>query len=465
MIHNNKGPVMTIINTVPGHSGAEDPGQHWQPLTEKEAAKLGISKDEYRSSYLFARIAIEEHQRLGTPRQLWEPTRVQNDHLAHPSIEDGEQELAGRLETEVDPALDEAQHLLENVKANLDEIAEDSQPISTPESGSNYSAAQAVERVEQHDTKIERDEAAGKHHHRRASEMLKRIARWAPWIEALGILAFVAYFFNVALLQPWLDWLGWTFAITVVVVIMLGQTWLVHHAAASHNHARDAHADGNRHPAERGFTRRNWYIGLTAVVAAAITSGMIWRGTAAIGDASVGTTAVIVFLAAVTGLLMPTLTYLGTALDGSKISRERDSLAADLDDDLDAYLESIDNSRRDLAAVAEIRDTLNGKTFPDICNTVQDAVDAVYRLYGIVRLLIGGLSAEPPIKTTKTIGKDADGNIHGHIGTSIPGTRNVNLNPLFDRGRRLADIETQRLDLLGRVDVLPPHPWGKSRTA
>ena len=200
------------------------------------------------------------------------------------------------------------------------------------------------------------------------------------------------------------------------------------------------------------------------MTAVAITSGMIWRGTAALGDASFGTTAVMIFVAAVTGLLLPTLAYLGIALDGSKVSRERDSLAADLDDDLDEYLETIDNSRRDLAGVAEIGDTLQDKTFPDICNTTQEAVDAVYGIYGTVRLLIGGLSAEPPSKTTKTIGQDAEGNIRGYIGTSIPGTGKVNLEPLFDRYRRLAEIERQRTDLLGQIDALPQHPWGKSRT-
>ena len=169
------------------------------------------------------------------------------------------------------------------------------------------------------------------------------------------------------------------------------------------------------------------------MTAAAITSGMIWRGTAALGNASFGTTAVMVFAAAVTGLLLPTLAYLGIALDGSKVSRERDSLAADLDDDLDEYLEIISNSRRDLADVAEIGETLMNKTFPDICNTTQEAVDAVYGFYGTVRLLIGGLSADPPAKTTKTIGQDAEGNIHGYIGTSIPGAGKVNLDPLFDR--------------------------------
>jgi hypothetical protein len=321
-----------------------------------------------------------------------------------------------------------------------------------------------VHRVEQHDTKIEQDEAAGRHHHHRASAVLQRVAGWAPWVEAVGFLTFVDYYLNVPLLQPWLDWLGWSFAVTVVVVIIIGQTWLVRHAGRSHNHAREARADGNRHEAEPGFTRRNWYIGLTAITAAAITSGMIWRGTAALGKDSVGPTAVMVFVAAVTGLLLPTLMYLGIALDGSKVSRERDSLAADLDDDLDAYLENISNSRRALASTAEIGDTLKDKTFPDICNTTQEAVDAIYGLYGTIRLLIGGLSAEPPPNTAKTISLDAEGTIRGSIGTSIPGTRKVNFDPLFDRWRRLAKIESQRTDLVNRIDALLPHPWGKSRT-
>ena len=439
--------------------------RQWEPaLTPREGVTVGISKREYESAALFARMAVEEHQGLGTPRHLWEPTRNQNHNLAAPFIADGGQELASRLEKEADPRLDEAQDLVENVKANLDEIAEDTQPISTPESGSNYSVAKAVQLVGQHDTTIEQDEEAGRHHHRRASVLLQRLATFAPWIEAVGFLTFVTYYLNVPLLEPWQDWLGWSFALTVVAVIILGQTWLVRHAAKSHNHARETRVNTHRHEADRAVTRRNWYLWLTAVTALAITSGMIWRGTAALGSASLGTTAVMIFVAAVTGLLLPTLAYMGIALDGSKVSRERDSLAADLDDDFDAYQETIGNSRRDLARVAEIGDTLKDKTFPDICHTTQEVVDAVYEPYGHVRLLIGALSADPPSRTTKTIGRDAAGNISGYIGTSIPGAGNVNLEPLFARERRLHEIETKQKDLLNRIDALPQHPWGKSRT-
>jgi hypothetical protein len=439
--------------------------EHWEPpLTRKDAVTIGIPGDEYDSAAEYARVIAHEHLRRGSRRELWEPTPLQNSNLAAAFIAAGEDQLSGRLEKEADPRLDESQGLVENVKEHLGEIEADTKPFTGPETGANYSAAEAAARVEEYDTKIKRDQDVGKHHHHRASTLLQRLATWAPWIEAVGFLTFITYYLNVPLLEPWLDWLGWSFAATVVVAIILGQTWLVRHAARNHNHAREARADGHRHEAEEGFSRRNWYLGLTAVTAVAITSGMIWRGVAALGAASIGTTAVLVFVAAVTGLLLPTLAFLGAALDGSKVSRERDALAADLDDDLDAYLETLSSCRRDLAGVAEISDTLKDKTFPDICHTTQETVDGVYELYGTIRLLIGGLSADPPAKTTMTIGQDAAGNIRGYIGTSIPGASSVSLAPLFDRSRRLAEIEAQRSSLLGRIDAQPAHPWGKSRT-
>jgi hypothetical protein len=457
---------MTVASTTTGRTGPQEPRQPWQEtLTRRDAAQLGIPRDEYEQGLIHARMTAEEHEDLGTPREQWEPMPTQNEHLAAPFITDGEQELTTRLATEADPALDKARGLNGNVEANLHKLDEDTEPIVAPESGINYSVPDAVARVGQLDAKIERDKAAGKHHHDRAPELLQRLATWVPWIEAAGFLTFIDYYLNVPLLQPWQDWLGWSFAVTVVVVIILSQTWLVRHAARSHNHAREAYADRNRPEAEQARTRRNWYVVLTAVTAAAITSGMIWRGTAALGGASFVTTGLMIFVATATGLLLPTLAYLGIALDGSKVSRERDSLAADLDDDLDEYLEMIENSRRDLDSVAEIGKTLKDKTFPDICNTTQEAVDAVYGLYGTVRLLIGGLSADPPAKTTMTIGQDADGNTRGYIGTSIPGAGTVSLDPLFDRCRRLHDIESQRSGLLGQINALPPHPWGKSRSA
>jgi hypothetical protein len=456
---------MSITNLTTGYTTSSESGPNWRAvLTEEEAHQIGIFRQEYAEAFVYARMAAEEHQDRGTRRDLWETTQNQNERLAAPFIADGEQELAGRLETEADLDLDKSQDLVESVKASLDEIAEDAQPIPSKETGATYSVTQAVERVELCNKKIKRDEEASLQHHRRASRRFQQAATWAPSVESLGFLTFVTYYLNVPIFQPWQDWLGWSFAATVVLVIILGQTWLVRHAGRSHNHAREAFADRNRGEATEARKRRNRYLWLTTVTAAAITSGMIWRGTTALGNADLVETGLMIFLAAVTGLLMPTLTYLGVALDGSTVSRDRDGLVVDLDADLDAYLDAIEGGRRDLAEVAEISDRLTDKTFPDICNTTQETVDAVYGLYGTVRLIIGGLSAEPPVKTSKTLSQDADGTLRGYIGTSIPGTRRVNLEPLFDRWHRLTEIEKQRLTLLARIEDLRPHPWGRSRT-
>ena len=454
---------MATPNVTTGQTGPEE---YWEPaLTPKEARTIDIPPDQYGQAVLFARTAVEEHQRHGTPREQWEPTPVVNDKLAAPFVAEGEQELTSRLEQEANPSLDKSQSLVESVKTNLDEIAENTRPISTPESGANYSVAEAVELVGQHDETIKRDGDAGHHHHQRVPVLFLLLATWAPWLEAVGFLTFVTYYLNVPLFEPWQDWLGWSFAAVVVVVIILGQTWLVRHAGKSHNYAREIYVNGHRIDAEKGFTKRNRYLAETSVTAVAVTGGMIWRGIAALGSASATTTAVMVFAAAVTGLLLPTLAYLGIALDGSTVSRERDAVAAELDDDLDDYLQTISDSRRLLADVAEIGDTLQNKTFPDICHTIQETVDDVYGFYSTIRLLIGGLKADPPVRTTKTIDYDAAGNITGYIGTSIPGTGTVNLDPLFDRKHRLEKIDAERAKLLEKINDLPQHPWGKSRTS
>jgi hypothetical protein len=454
---------MTVANVAMGHTG---PGEQWySALTLRQALKVGFSRDEYESASQYARMAVKEHRDLGTARSAWEPTSNLNDVIAAPYIGNGEQELARRLESEADPELDACHGLIENVRAGLDEVAQDAQPIAAEEAGVTYSVPEAVDRVHLHNDTIEWDKAAGKHHHRRASALLKRLAAWAPWVEAVGFATFITYYLNVPIVKPWTDLLGWTFGASVVVVIIIGQTWLVRHAAEDHNHARETHANEQWHPAEAASARRNKYLALTAATAVAITAGMIGRAVATLSDASFETLAVMVFVAIVTGLLLPTLAYLGVAMDGSKISRERDSLVAELDDDLARYQETISNGQRDLARAAMIGATLKDKTFLDICDTTQEAVDEVYEFYGKVRLLIGSLSADPPAKKSKTLTCDASNNIvDGCIGTSIPGARTVNLSPLCGRAHRLAEMELQVADLLGRIDALPSHPWGQPRT-
>lgn len=439
-------------------------GTFWRPTyTEAEARRLGIvTRGTYRRVTDWARVVVEHHRGMNTPRQLWEPTATQVEGLIGDTVDGAQAELIHLLVRAVDPELDDNQTTLDEARTALDAADQVPRAVSTCETNRTYSGSEAVGVVEGWDRKIEADVRSGRAHHRRTGPALRLIGRWAPWGEAAGFLAFVGYFMNVPLIQPWEDWLGWTFSMTVVVVIILGQAKLVERAAESHNHAREEKAEGNRHEAEAGARRRNWYFLLTSIVAAAITSGMIARGMVALGDADVGTTMVMAFLATVTGLLMPCLAYLASALDGSKVSRERDGLVADLDADLAEWTQITDDCRAALEQVQSSRARLLEKVIPGICVDVQGFVDAVHGPYNFGRLQIGSLAADPPARGGRSVGRGTSGGVVGEISSGIPGARSVDLVALLDRVHRLYSLDAERAVLSQRLIELPRHPWAKA---
>ena len=263
---------------------------------------------------------------------------------------------------------------------------------------------------------------------------------------------------DVPLLAPWEDWLSFTLALTIVVVVTWGQSRLVHEAAKCHNQAREARANGNRHEAEAGFTTRNWYLLGAGVVAASITAALILRGTASVGVGSGSTLIVLISLAVVTGILMPTLAYFADALDGSKISRERDSLAGDLEADHSEQdsLKEEGQAQLDLAAGAAT--TVLAAEIPNICTELQASLDEVHGIYNFVRTQIGPLAAAPPKPVRRAV-QEVDGAFIGELSTGIPGARAVDLLPVFDRLKRLQGLEARRGALQSRLDAIPPHPW------
>lgn len=451
---------MTIINLSSTRSGDVN-GKPWQPsMTEKDAARNGIHKKLYLALVAFALMVVNDHQRMGTPRAQWEPQSTQVDHFTAPYVEAGESELISSLDTEVDPVLDDAHALIEAARAQLDELESNSLPMSTPESGLNLSAVAATHLVEKHDAKVEEDAARGVPVHKRAHRALKWLGAKAPWIEALGMLAFVTLILNVSLWRPQDDILGWTFALAVVLVTIAGQVFLLHPGAEAHNHMREHEAAGNRHEAAGSRARRNRFLVAAALATAVITGAMIYRGLAALGDAELHVTIIMVALAALTGILMPSIAFLAIALDGSTVSRERDALAVALDEDLDADLTSRSQVKQDLDEVAELRDSLNKRTLPNICSAVQETVDQAYYPYNAARMLIGGLAADPPGKIPMILDPETG---TGRIGLGIRGARAVELAPLIDRCRRLHSLEAERRQLTERLESVPAHPWARHR--
>lgn len=441
------------------------PHPPWAPaLTEREAVLLGYDRQEYRQAIQFARMVVDYHFRAGTQPDAWEPTRLHNEQIADPFVLDAQEELAERLAEDTDPLLDQAQSDLEEARERLDELTSRRGPLLTPESGVAYPVVEAVRVVAEHDARIERHEQRGMAHHRRVARWLKAIAPWMPWGELVGYLFFVSYFLDVPLFEPWVDLGAWSLAMVVVVATILGQRWLVYHAATSHNHGREAIAEGNGQEADDAMRRRNLYLAAAAITAtSSITAGMVLRGVITLGMVGWDVTAFMVAVAVSAGVLMPTLAYLATALDGSKVSRERDSLIDDLNDDLDDHVAILEECHRGLAAVEQTGQTLVRRTFPAVCNDVQDVVDGAHRRHGLVRLLIGTVDAEPPEHDRPTVTIGTDGEARGWIATGLPGAARIDLRPLSERGSLLRHLLEDAARLRADVEAHSEHPWGRRR--
>lgn len=429
-------------------------------LTLKEAMRADLcTKETWLDVEPLWRLAVKHHQAIGTPRDKWEPPALVIHQLVQKYLQDGKRELDLRIDTDVAPALDEEQTVLEEAREHIDGLEDDRPLFSTAEANTTHTLPDSVQLVRADDGKIIDENNRGIAIHVRTPFWLKILGKWAPWVEALGFLFFVAYYINVPLLEPWVDPLAWTFTMAVVVIIILGQKWLVDHAARAHNLTREQVSEGQRHEAERSETNRGWYLAGTAVTAASITGGMIQRGLVSIGeDAGIWVMIVMTTLAATVGLLMPTLAYLAQALDGSKVSRRRDALAADLDDHKAEQEEGIDAVKQLLGRAAEIERELAEKVFPEIITAIQDAVNEGHVAYNFLRTQIGGLTADPPARPSPDLQVDL---MAGSISCGLPGADVVSLRPLGDEERRLHKLAERRAELEGRLAALPPHPWAQ----
>src|SRR5262245_42390466 len=362
-------------------------------FTKKEAVKSGLcTKRTYKEVLPFHGVTVRHHIARGTPREQWEPMDIVGNKLSEPYVVSADRHLRDSLVRDVDADMNTYQALYNGAEANLHALTKMPGAVSTIETNKTYSGKDAVIRHNDLTERVERDRQDGYSYHDRAPRWLKAIGRFAPWGEGIGTLTFLTYYLNVPILAPLQDPMGWTFAVVLVLYVIVGQTWLVDHAARAHNHFREEYAKGNRHQAEASRRHRGWYSLLAGIVALGITSGLILRGLASIGNVSLSVSAVMVLLALTTGLLMPTLLFLSKALDGSKVSRERDALAVDLDRDLDRFENLRSQFEVNLSAAQEIDHRLTEQTVPEILAETQKRASEARIPYQFLRLQIGGLS-------------------------------------------------------------------------
>lgn len=431
--------------------------------TKSEAIRAGLCDDkaQYDRVEPIVEMTIDHYHGSDIPPSEWFLRPIGASALAKPFIQQGENALRLGLETEVDPALDEIAENNEAIKGSLDVLERFPSDIATPEGNKRFGGHDAVEHVEELTEHIEDDRANGMRHHDRVPNALCFISKWAPWAEALGFFVFAAYFLNVPILQPWLDWMGWTFAVVLVVGICLILAWSIHHAAEAHNHAREQKAERQAHEAEKSRRNRLVYGTIAAIAAGGITFGMIERGLTALAGGSILVTIVMIVLAAITGLLLPVLTFWGKALDGSKVSRERDAVVEDLDDDLDEHADLSAEIEELFAKSEALDEVVETDRLPRIKDQVQSEVNRAREdyLFALVQL---GLDAEVPPPAAMKVEPGVNGPI-GTISTGIPGAGTVDVRPAWDRMSRLQGLRQDSQLLRRRFNALPPHPWNHSR--
>lgn len=430
-------------------------------LTEAIRARICRDRAQYDRVGPAFDMTVDQYWGSETPRLEWRPRPIVAAMLAKFFIQDGEDALREGLETEVDPAIDEIAEGNEALKGKLDALEKYPSDVATPEGNKRFGGQAAVKHVKELTAKIEDDRSHGMRHHGRVPLTLRRIATWAPWAEAVGFSFFAAYFLNVPILRPWDDWLGWTFAIVLVVGICLILNWSVHYAAEAHNAFREQMAERQTHEAETSRRNRRFYAAMAAVAAVGITFGMIERGLTALSGAVGVVTVVMVALAAITGLLLPVLVYWAKALDGSRVSRERDAMVDDLDDDLDEYADA----SAEIEAVFPMSEAVYEMTvtdkLPRIRDQVQTQVNGARDDWVFLLAQLGIDSEDPPLAVT-TSEPETQGLIDP-ISTGIPGAGTVDLQPLVDRLSRLQSLRDEMRLLRDRYKALPPHPWNHSR--
>ena len=439
---------MTDIITAP------DVAPAWRPtLTRKEAKGRGIASKSYRRLVSWAQMVVHYHQSAGTPRPLWEGTATHIEYLVGPDIDKAGVRLAREMSKSTDGQLNRADRQLDRVETQVRDL-QDPRSVSGSESDIKYSAQTAEHAFDRLSTKITNDEAAGRQHHRRTPKLVARYAPMLPWLEAIGLFGFIVYFLDVPLFAPWTDPLAYTLAVTIVVVLIFSQTLLVHTAGKAQNSAREAEQEGNRQAAEDGRGKRNIFLGLASTVALGITAGLILRGIEALGNQAVAIRGELIFLAALAGLLMPIMTYLSVAMDGSRVSRERDSLAKSLDRDLRRYRKAAEKLHTQLLKTAATLTGVRTKYVPAALGRAERTIIEAAQRQTLARVLIGGLVAAPSRTTCRV---DDDHTVELSLGT--PNARSVVTSPVTERLVRAAGLDARRANLNAELDALPTHPW------
>lgn len=402
------------------------------------------------------RMVIIYHLQARTPRDRWEPTEDAGHLLGTHYNDEAAEQLERACVEQIDAPVREIEDLGVEIDSTVQQLAERDAKVTSPETGSVYTEAEAVTRVERNQAKIEADVERGQAHHRRVPRWFRWLGKGSPYGEALGLIVFLTFVLNVEWTNPIADPLTWTLSIVVVLATLLFTPRVVERAGDGWNKRREAIAERQLEAARRA-TRRLAVNGVIAtVVSLVIVAGLVERALAVTDDSlTESMLALIIALCVIAGLAMPAIAFLAVAWDGSSISRENEGLVKQLDAGL-AEDQGLRNEARSLDQTCAQKELHVGTELaPAALRIVVEIAEEMRRAYAWLRVQIGGLPSAPPARPIQ----DLNGAETHSIDTGIPGAEPIRLQPLLTRGLRLKELQRRRQAAMTALEQMPPHPW------
>lgn len=428
---------------------------HWQPTYSKGENKKRkvIPVRDFDRITSIAHHVVKDSQARGLPRERWEPDANQVKVLTEPSVALARGNLGEGL-LSIDEELTASIEDHQRITQLIDSLDPEHKLQGLSE---QLTLIEALDERRRLDEVIRRDEEQHATHHARVKPALRFFGTHARWLEALGLMLFVAYFLDAPIYAPWEDLGGFLLALLIVTVLMLGQYFANKVAGEAWNSRREAvwnHDNAERERATRTFAVAT---ALSAGIAVVVAVGLVLRVLETIGDAGAWITIFVTATAIAVALLLPLIGTVAIGSDGSSLSRRRDDLAAALQHDHDAHRAAHHRCEALLMADGIRLRTLVQQTLPGLFREVSEQVHDAARAVHHCRIQIGGLEA-PPMTTVRHELVQPDRSRLRSLSPGIPGADEVDLEPMWDRVASLSTQEAGARHLRERLDSAPPHP-------
>lgn len=436
-------------------SGA-DSSRHRRPtFTQTEALKAGLTdKDTYTRVQPFWRISAEHHDRLQTPLEQCEPPEIATHQLAGLYTAEASELAENLAAAQIDPILDGMEATLDTIGAALTELETSSTKITTTESNLTLNPSEAVDRFDENQAQIDYDTGDGLRHHTRTPGWLRTLGKWAPFGEAVGLMAFITASLNINWADPLGDLIVWSLAAVIVVVLTGGQAILLNRWATAENERRQARAEHDAVNEEAATARikvpRAGTIAATTLITLALLE-RAWTVTDQ-NQAEITVRVLLMLLALGAGVGLPVLSFIARSGDGSTQSRENDELSVQLDVDHARHQALADSIPALLRSYHRERKHLEEYIVPGIMTACGDHLDKATDAYTWLRVQIGHLPQRPPAKNLPET-------TNQELAPAIPGAQPMPLTALTSRMARIKGLDQRIADITTRYTEFPGHPW------